>query len=162
MKNTTSLTQSLNTCLAYPMQLRHLAVLVAAAALGACASSSAPTEPVVYSQSEAADSVRMRAGQTIRVDGIRVRFTGVESDSRCPMDAICIWAGDAVAVFLIELDCECRAAAFQLRLHTTLQPRNGTAYGRRLELLLLAPYPVAPSPIKPDAYSAWVRLTRVE
>jgi hypothetical protein len=144
------------------MQLRYLAVLFTAITLGACASANAPTEPVVYSQAEAADSVRLRVGQTIRVDGVRVRFTGVESDSRCPMDAICVWQGDAVAVFVVELDCECRAAAFELKLHVNFEPRSGTAYGRRLDLLVLSPYPVAASPIKPDAYSAWVRLTRVE
>ena len=147
------------------MKINHLAVLVTSLAIGACASNNAlPTEPVVYSQAEAADSVRVRAGQTIVVEGIKVRFSAVESDSRCPMDAICIWEGDAVAVFSVYQNCdaclESGSGTLQLKLHTTLEPKSGTAHGFRVELLNLQPYPRAASPTKPDAYYAWIRLTR--
>lgn len=142
------------------MKIKHLAVFVAFLVAGACASSNGfPTEPVVYSQAEAADSVRIRVGQTIIVEGVKVRFSAVESDSRCPMDAVCVWQGDAVAVFVVEQNCECRTPAFELKLHTTLEPKSGSAYGFRVELLQLAPYPRASSPTKPDAYSAYIRLT---
>ena len=140
--------------------MRNPAIAIVFAAVAACSSSTLSTEPIVLSQSEAADSAKVRVGQTLVVDGIRVRFTGVENDSRCPMDAICVWAGDAVANFSVELDCECRAAAIQLPLHINLEPRSGTAYGHRIELKGLQPYPSASSPIKPDAYSAWVRIIR--
>jgi hypothetical protein len=142
------------------MKINYLAAVVASFALAACASSSGlPTEPVVYSQSEAADSVRVRVGQTVVVGGVKVRFNAVESDSRCPIDAICIWEGDAVAVFVVEQNCACRTPAFELKLHTTLEPKSGAAYGFKVELRHLSPYPSASSPIKPDAYSAWIRLT---
>ena len=140
--------------------MRNAVIGLVFAAVAACSSSTLSTEPIVLSQSEAADSAKVRVGQTLVVDGIRVRFTGVENDSRCPMDAVCVWAGDAVANFSVELDCECRAAAIQLPLHTNLEPRSGTAYGHRVELKGLQPYPSASSPIKPDAYSAWVRIVR--
>jgi hypothetical protein len=142
------------------MQINYLAAVVASFALAACASNSGlPTEPVVYSQSEAADSIRIRVGQTVVVEGVKVRFGAVESDSRCPIDAVCVWEGDAVSVFVVEQNCDCRSPAFELKLHTTLQPKSGTAYGFKVELLQLSPYPSASSPIKPDAYSAWIRLT---
>ena len=142
------------------MKINYLAAVVASLALVACASNKGlPTEPVVYSQSEAADSIRIRVGQTVVVEGVKVRFSAVESDSRCPIDAICIWEGDAVAVFVVEQNCNCDTPAFELKLHTSLQPKSGTAYGFKVELLHLAPYPSASSPIKPDAYSAWIRLT---
>ena len=141
-------------------RINHLAVLLVSLAIAACSSNSAlPTEPVVYSRSEAADSVRVRVGQTIVVEGVKVRFSAVESDSRCPMDAVCVWEGDAVAVFLVEQNCDCRTPAFELKLHTTLQPKSGTAYGFKVTLLNLQPYPRASSPTKPDAYYAWIRLT---
>ena len=143
------------------MKINHLAIVFASLAIGACASSHAlPTDPVVYSQAEAADSVRIRVGQTIVVEGIKVRFNAVESDSRCPSDVVCVWEGDAVANFVVEQNCNCDTPAFELKLHTTLQPKSGTAYGFRLELLQVAPYPRASSPIKQDAYNAWIRLTR--
>jgi uncharacterized protein YcfL len=142
------------------MKINYLAAVVASLALAACASGSGlPTEPVVYSQSEAADSIRIRIGQTVIVEGIKVRFSAVESDSRCPIDAICIWEGDAVGVFVVEQNCDCRTPAFELKLHTTLEPKSGTAYGFKVELRQLSPYPSASSPIKQDAYSAWIRLT---
>ncbi|MGH9203692.1 MAG: hypothetical protein ACRD2A_20900 [Vicinamibacterales bacterium] len=141
---------------------RTLVFLAFGSTLAGCASSSLPTEPIVYSLAEAADSVRVRVGQAIVVEGIRIRFTAVESDSRCPMDAVCVWAGDAVADIVVEQNCDCRSAAFELKLHTNLEPRSGTAYGFRVELLQLSPYPRASSPIKPDAYSAWLRIKRVE
>ena len=35
-------------------------------------------------------------GQTARIDGIRVRPLAVIEDSRCPINAICVWAGRLV------------------------------------------------------------------
>jgi hypothetical protein len=143
------------------MKINHLAIVLASLTIGACASShSLPTEPVVYSQAEAADSVRIRVGETIVVEGIKVRFNAVESDSRCPSDVVCVWEGDAVAAFVVQQNCDCDTPAFDLKLHTALQPKTGAAYGFRLELLKLAPYPLSNSTIKQDAYSAWIRLTR--
>lgn len=143
------------------MSIRPVAVAITILTVVACASSSSlPTDPVVYSQAEAADSIRVRVGQTVVVEGIRVRFSAVESDSRCPIDAVCIWEGDAIANFVVEQNCECRSASFDLKLHTTLQPKSGTAYGFRVELLQLAPSPRAASPVKPADYSAWIRIKR--
>ena len=145
------------------MKINRFAVILSFLAFGACASSSTvPTEPVVYSQSEAADSVRVRVGQSIAVEGVRVRFTAVESDSRCPMDVVCVWQGDAVANFAVKQNCDCRTPAIELKLHTTLEPKRGTGYGFSVELRQLQPYPQSSSPIKQDAYYAWIRLTKAE
>lgn len=142
---------------------RTLVFLAFCITLAGCASSRLPTEPVVVSLSEAADSVRVRVGQTIVVEGIRIRFTAVESDSRCPIDVNCVWSGDAVANIVVEQNCAaCESPAFDLKLHTHLEPRRGEAYGFRVELLQLQPYPRAWTQIKPDAYSAWLRVTRVQ
>lgn len=140
---------------------RTLLSLAFGVALAGCASSRLPTEPVVISLAEAADSVKVRVGQTIVVEGIRIRFTAVESDSRCASDVVCIWAGDAVANIVVEQNCNCESPAFVLKLHTNLEPHSGTAYGFSVELLQLAPYPRASTPIKPDAYSAWLRIKKV-
>lgn len=141
-------------------RLIAVAITILTAATAACASSSFPTDPVVYSQSEAADSIRIRVGQTAVVGEIRVRFSAVEQDSRCPSTAVCVWAGDAVARMVVQQNCDCDSPAFDLKLHTTLEPKSGTAYGSRVELLQLQPYPTGTSPIKQDAYWAWIRITR--
>ena len=144
------------------MNIRLLGAAITVLTAGACASSHLPTEPVVYSQSEAADSVKIRVGQTIVVGGIRVRFSNVESDSRCASDVVCVWEGDALANFVVEQNCECKSPAFELKLHTTLEPKSGSAYGSRIELLELTPYPRTTSPIRKDAYEAWVKITPVQ
>jgi hypothetical protein len=138
--------------------MNRIIVAVAILSVAACSSSRLSTEPVVYSQAEAADSVKVRVGQTIVVEGIRVRFAGVESDSRCPSDVVCVWAGDATANVVVELNCECDAAAIPLALHTGLEPHSGTAYGFRVELRSLLPYPNSASAIRPDGYSAWLKI----
>jgi hypothetical protein len=137
-------------------RLIAVAITILTAATAACASSSFPTDPVVYSQSEAADSIRIRVGETVIVGDIRVRFAAVEQDSRCPSTAICIWAGDALANLVVEQN----SAAIELKLHTMLEPKSGVAYGARVELLQLQPYPTGTSPIKQDAYWAWIRITQ--
>ncbi|HEX6943825.1 MAG TPA: hypothetical protein VF128_12925 [Gemmatimonadaceae bacterium] len=144
------------------MKTRLVAAAITILTASACASSQLPTDPVVYSQSEAADSVKVRVGQTIVVGGIRVRFSNVESDSRCASDVVCVWEGDAVANFVVEQNCACESPAFELKLHTTLEPKSGSAYGSRIELLELAPYPRTTSPVRKDSYEAWVRITSVQ
>ena len=144
------------------MRFSYIVLSAASLTLAACSTARLPSEPVVYSQSEAADSVKVRVGQTLVVGGIRVRFDAVESDSRCPSDVVCVWAGDAVANLTVEQNCDCRSAAWQLKLHTFLEPKKGSAYGYRVELRSLLPYPSSTSPIKPDAYSAWLRIVRDE
>ncbi len=142
------------------MVLKPLALASLAVAL-ACASSSSITEPAVYTQIEAADSVRIRVGQTIVVEGVRVIFGAVVNDSRCPVDVVCVWAGDAEAQFAVELNCDCRAPTYALNLHTTLEPRSGDAYGFRVTLLRVLPEPRSTTVILPGSYSAWIRLVKL-
>jgi hypothetical protein len=145
--------------------MKHLrnALIATGLALTACSSTRLATEPVSYSLSEAADSVRIRVGETIIVEGLRVRFAAVESDSRCPIDVTCVWAGDAVAKLIADQNCDnCDSPSVELTLHTTLEPKSASAYGFRVELLQLTPYPNSKTTIKSDGYSAWLRVVRVE
>lgn len=71
--------------------------LFASMCLG-CAGS--PTQPSRFGQ-----PIELRRGTSaILPEGLKVAFDDVRSDSRCPMDAICVWAGDAtVAVSLSQV-----------------------------------------------------------
>lgn len=62
------------------------------------------------------------------LDGLRVTFLEVVSDSRCPMDVMCVWMGEAVV--LLEV-----------------QPRGGEA--ERLEIVIgvTAPAPIEGGPL---------------
>lgn len=54
--------------------------------LSGCAASMLPPEV-------SSSAVRARLGQTVYVDGPRVTPLEVLEDSRCPMNARCVWAG---------------------------------------------------------------------
>ena len=137
--------------------MRAFVLIAASLVLAACSSNPTTTEPVVYSQSEVADSIHIRLGRTIIVDGTRITFEAVESDSRCPMDVVCVWQGDAVARFVVE-QSGAPSSGVTLKLHTTLDPKSGTGHGFRIDLLTLAPYPRAATATKPDEYIAAVKI----
>ena len=142
--------------------IRFLSLTTAIAALGACTSPMTATEPVVYSRADAADSVRIRVNQAIIVDDIRIRFSAVESDSRCGTDVVCVWQGDATTVFLVSPNSESASQLDQVRLHTGVEPRAGTAQHYRVELLAVLPAPKSGNAIKQEDYAAWIRVVRVE
>ena len=140
------------------MKLR-LAVVAAVLSVAACsASQTTVTEPVVYSLAEAADSVQIRVGATISVEGTLISFAALVSDSRCPMDAICVWQGDAA----VQISAQKGADTQLMQLHTTLEPRSSTAHGYSIGLLSVSPYPSASAPSRPDSYSVWLRIVRVQ
>lgn len=72
--------------------MRHLALITAPFALAGCAV--APPAPASAPPPIEADGIA-RAGldQTVAVDGPRVTPLEVLEDSRCPMNARCVWAG---------------------------------------------------------------------
>jgi hypothetical protein len=101
----------------------------------------------------------VRPGEVAAIEGtaLQVRFEAVSSDSRCPIDAICIQAGDAVVA--IRLFDAGRSSSHAL--HTTDPSRRSVTYRDvRIELLELQPYPVSSRPTDPAAYRATLRATR--
>jgi len=138
------------------------ALVMLAAAACSTATTGVPSGTIVYSMSQAADSVPLYPGRQVRVGTLWLTFTGVPSDSRCASDVVCVWAGDAVAEIMADPPCfldGCRAASMLMALHTTLEPREAEYFGYTVRLVSLKPYPVSTSPIDPASYVAWVRVT---
>ena len=130
------------------MDLKALGFVVLAAA--GCSSSppTAPSEGVPLGREFA-----LRPGEsvTIQPTGLRVSFQGVVEDSRCPADAICVWAGDAVVALSV--------GARDLQLRSSSAPESVVgAYRVRLERV--EPYVYRDKTIPPDAYRAILRVTR--
>jgi hypothetical protein len=69
-----------------------------------------------------------------------VQFVAVRSDSRCPYDVDCYWAGDAT----VELSVNGRRTV----LHTALAPRSLNTGKYRLTLQKLMPERGAPGPVQ--------------
>jgi hypothetical protein len=99
----------------------------------------------------------VKVGRVVTLDGggLRVRFARVASDSRCPVDVDCVWAGNAELVF--EVGGRGRRGKRTVRLNTNASPeRPGEVrYGRyTLKLVGLAPRPRGNRKVAPGRYTA--------
>ena len=138
-----------DTC--YNEGMRFAAILLALA-LSACRSDSpgSPTAPVDQ-------RVVLAPGAFAVVPGAVVRFEGVFGDSRCPGDAICIWAGDAVVRISVVSSGD---PSSSYDLHTVDQ-KPVRHRDLTISLQELSPYPFSSlGPIAPGDYRATLRITR--
>jgi len=110
------------------------------------------------------DTIVLGFGQTVYIESERlwIRFTDMIGDSRCPMDAYCLWLGQAE----IELSLK-KPGSMEEMVVLTLQPGRDPyeepeifecAYGYRIYFLILAPYPMAGRTIPDESYTAWIYL----
>ena len=54
----------------------------------------------------------LRVGDAaLTTDDLRMRFDAVRSDSRCPSDALCVWAGEAVIALTLSRAGEAASGA---------------------------------------------------
>jgi hypothetical protein len=99
-------------------------------------------------------------GQELRAPGgvMRIAFLGVQSDSRCPVDVQCVWAGNAAVELGIAVGT---GPTVRYVLNTGLDPRSVTIGTTRLTLLDLRPTRVSTTPIPSDRYVATLQIARV-
>ena len=98
------------------MNRRHL---IQALAMGSFAFLFAATPA---SAVEEGNTKALHVGETLRYDlGLKVTFLAVRNDSRCPINAKCIWAGDAEVVLRVKAGNQ---AARRVILHTHLKPQT--------------------------------------
>jgi hypothetical protein len=113
-------------------------------AIAACAGG-APTAPV-------GREFVIAAGETTVISGtgLAITFVRVPEDGRCPMGAMCIWAGNAQ----VELIATQNGTPKTLSLNTTTSPQDGTVAQYDVKLTDLAPIPSIGSPIEQKDYRA--------
>ena len=94
----------------------------------------------------------LRVGESaLTTDDLRIKFDTVRSDSRCPMDALCVRAGEAVIAITLSLAGEV-AIGRELQ---TVPDKSQTTYSRfTITLSSLAPYPRSDRQIQPNDYIA--------
>jgi hypothetical protein len=125
--------------------MSRVIVLLAALAATSCFHPSSP-------DAVAGKPFDLKAGAVATLpNGDRIKFSTVTGDSRCPMDANCIWAGDATLTVSLSRS---GSAAEARELHT--QPsQSRISYGNYvIELTALAPYPRAGQQIVASDYVA--------
>ena len=81
---------------------------------------------------------------------LRVVFLGVVNDSRCPADAICVQAGDAVVAL--------RVGTAEVQLRSASAPESVVGI-YRVRVTRVEPYPFASQPIAPADYRVTLVVT---
>jgi hypothetical protein len=100
----------------------------------------------------------LRSGELASIAGtaVRVQFVGVINDSRCPLNAICIVAGDASIAIAVVDD----QGSNRYELHTDPNRKSATHRELRIELMDLQPYPDTNRPTDPAGYRVTLRASR--
>lgn len=100
--------------------------------------------------------VMLAPGQTAEFNsGLSVRFVSVIGDSRCPIDAICIWGGDAI----VRIHIAAGTGRADRDLHTgNLEPV--TFDDVEVRLVDLTPYPFSGRDTPQGDYRATLRVIR--
>lgn len=101
----------------------------------------------------------IRIGQqvSIKSEGLKVIFSYVAEDSRCPEGVQCVWAGNGKIVLRINKG---RRGANLLRLNTTVDPRQDDYLGYDVKLVSLSPYPKKDVRVKRKEYVATLVVSR--
>jgi hypothetical protein len=123
---------------------------LALAALLAC--SNAATAPVNK-------DFTLAVGESVAVTGtpITIRFLGVPEDSRCPINAVCIWAGNA----RVELELRGSDAPATLSVNSFNGAKEVVYGAYRVQLVQLEPAPTTTGPIQQRDYRATLRVIPV-
>ena len=128
------------------MQVMRIAALILAVGAAACFNSPTGPDAVLGRPFE------LKAGEASALpDGGRLRFERVQSDSRCPMDAFCVWAGDAAVAVTLHPPT---GPAESRELHTQPTGSQLSYASYTITLTALAPYPQSSREIPPSAYIA--------
>jgi hypothetical protein len=110
---------------------------------------SGPTQP---DRVPAGRSFELRVGDSaLTTDDVRIRFDTVRSDSRCPMDALCVRAGEAVIALTVGRTGEVPVGR---ELDTTPARASTTYLNFTITLSQLQPYPRSGRQIQSGDYVA--------
>ena len=128
------------------------------AVLAAALTVSCATTAIPRAQGAADVVLTLTPGQRSAVDAVpvRVRFDGVDNDSRCPADAACIQAGDAVVAITVT-GADRRRQKYEL--HTT-GATSVVHDGLTISVEGLEPRPAGSRPIRPAEYRLTLRVRR--
>ena len=128
----------------------------AAAIVLSAATCGSPTGPREVQPGQELD---LAPGESARIEGgPLVRFLEVTSESRCPMDAVCVWAGDAVVAVMLS---RAGSAAATVELHSAPALGDSASYGGfTVTLARLVPQPRSTGEIPAADYRATLVLAR--
>jgi hypothetical protein len=98
-------------------------------------------------------------GQTANIEGEKlvIKFKAVLEDSRCPVNVVCVWAGNGKVEFeILDIDGQNKTVT----LNTEEEPRATTLKGHNLKLISLNPPRIDGVSISPGDYSVKLLVER--
>ena len=101
--------------------------------------------------------VRMGSQVVIANEGLRISFSRVTEDSRCPEGVKCVWTGNAKVVLKLS---KARKRSAIMSLNTTLDPKHDDYREYDVKLVNLNPYPKKDVRIKKKDYVATLIVSR--
>src|SRR5215216_645011 len=95
----------------------------------------------------------LRVGQQahIKSEGLKISFSSVTEDSRCPVGVDCVWAGNAAVAVKLS---KAKGDSASVNLNTNLDPKERSYEQYVITLTKLSPYPKKDSSIKKKDYVA--------
>lgn len=103
--------------------------------------------------------VKVEKGREVELkdEKLKIKFVSLVSDSRCPKDVTCIWAGDAE----ILLKVRAKGKAKFIHLHTSGRFDQATQFdGYVITLNSLEPYPTSKGKCKSEEYVATLSVQK--
>ncbi len=99
---------------------------------------------------------RLEFGKVLQVDDVELKFVEVLSDSRCPKNVTCIWAGEAVVLVDVYKNGK-KLEQKKLTFNPSSQLQNQFANlfaseNLNISAYNVSPYPVYKEKIKPEDY----------
>ena len=114
---------------------RSLAIIALLSA--ACATADAPLALDLKPPLNTPFTLEIGQSAVLTEPAVTITFTTVPHDSRCPVDAVCIWEGDAVVALILHVGPpDGDGPDVDAELHTNLEPRS-TPWGPNYELRML-------------------------
>lgn len=122
------------------MKTSIIPVLAFLLLISGCNKTPAPVEPVTGQEFE------IKYGETVKLKGtsLILKFLYVTEDSRCPIDAVCKWSGNAKVKLLIN--------GTEAALNTHVLPKDTVIADYKIKLIDVAPYPQVAKEINQQDY----------
>jgi len=138
--------------MSWPALLVTFGSLFALACGGSSSGGPTGTAPAAINQ-----PIELAPGQSAQLGPLRITFTGVSGDSRCPVDVTCVWEGDAkVAIEVIT-----PTPRAEHELHTSGRDSREATHGAyHITLVKLEPAPRSTATISQGDYRATLVVVR--
>lgn len=106
-------------------------------------------------------NLRVNETAKVRDTNLKVRFEGVDKDTRCPMDVQCVQAGDAlITIELAQGIAKDRYETTSHVLHSNQEPKTAQSSPFTVTVLGLSPQVRSNRQIRPTDYIVTLRITR--